>query len=58
LLKGRCGKGKDKSEIQGSLPYAADDETVRRFGQDDVCFQSSLRTMIFFRIFSEFLNSF
>jgi hypothetical protein len=40
----------------------ADDETVWKLVaasvEDDVCFGSSLRAMIFDRIFSEFLNSF
>ena len=30
------GNGNGKSEIQGSLHCAADDETVRCFGRDDV----------------------
>ena len=31
------GEDNGKDEIQGSLHCAADDETVRCFGRDDVC---------------------
>jgi hypothetical protein len=40
----------DKSEMRGSLHCAADDETVRRFGRDDVFF--SFVEMTFSFLFS------
>jgi hypothetical protein len=34
--KSKSNSGNCNGEIQGSLHFAADDETVRRFGRDDV----------------------